>query len=71
MSDDAAFHVYRGEDGGGPPERLTDTPVTDRFFLDTTRDPARTYRYTVTAMDAADPPNESPASLPVTVAPRP
>ena len=56
----AGYVVYRADTEGGTPARLTQKPITDTFFLDTTVQPRRRYRYTVVAVDAAG--NASPPS---------
>ena len=58
-TDVAGYHVYRsGPDGTGF-ERLTESPVDQTSFTDAARDPRGAYRYAITAVDGADPPNES------------
>lgn len=58
-ADVTGYHVYRsGPDGTGF-ERLTRDPVEETVFGDAARDPRGSYRYAVTALDGADPPNES------------
>lgn len=55
------YVVTRSELGAaGTPERLTATPVVTPSFHDTTADPAKSYRYEVTAVDAKG--NTSPAA---------
>jgi len=56
--------VFRTEEGGKP-VRLTEKPITDTFFTDTSVQPRKRYRYTVIAVDTAG--NES-ASSPEAVA---
>lgn len=51
-ADLAGYVVFRAE-GGGAPVRLTEKPVTDTFFTDTSVQPRRRYRYTVIAVDTA------------------
>ena len=69
-SDVAGYHVYRsGPDGSGF-QRLTESPVEQTSYTDATRDPRGAYRYAVTAVDGADPPNESLPSDPRTANPR-
>jgi hypothetical protein len=40
--------------------RLTEKPITDTFYIDTTVQPRHRYRYTVVAVDSAG--NASPPS---------
>lgn len=57
--DVAGYHVYRsGPDGEGF-QRLTESLVDQTSYTDAERDPRGAYRYAVTAVDGADPPNES------------
>ena len=58
-ADLAGYVVFRAEEDGAP-VRLTEKPVTDTFFTDTTVQPRRRYRYTVVAVDSAG--NASPPS---------
>lgn len=64
------YAVYRSEAEGSGYERLTPEPVEAASFSDRGRDPETLYFYTVTALDTAAPPNESPRSAPVPVRPR-
>lgn len=64
------YAVYRSEAEGSGYERLTPAPVAAASFSDRDRDPETRYFYAVTALDTADPPNESPRSSPVPVRPR-
>ena len=58
-TDVAGYHIYRsGPDGTGF-ERLTESPVEHTSYTDAARDPRSAYRYAITAVDGADPPNES------------
>ena len=69
-TDVAGYHVYRtGPDGAGF-QRLTESPVDQTSFTDAARDPRGAYRYAITAVDGADPPNESLPSDPRTANPR-
>ena len=69
-TDVAGYHVYRsGPDGSGF-QRLTESPVEQTSYTDAARDPRGAYRYAVTAVDGADPPNESLPSDPRTASPR-
>ena len=69
-TDVAGYHVYRsGPDGAGF-QRLTQTLVEQTSYTDAARDPRGAYRYAVTAVDGADPPNESLPSDPATANPR-
>ena len=57
--DVVGYHVYRsGPDGTGF-ERLTRSPLGQTTFSDAERDPRGRYRYAVSAVDGAEPPNES------------
>jgi fibronectin type 3 domain-containing protein len=58
-ADLSGYVVFRGE-GEGAPARLTEKPVSETFFTDTTVQPRRRYRYAVVAVDAAG--NASPPS---------
>lgn len=64
------YAVYRSEAEDSGFERLTPEPVSGASFSDRGRDPEARYFYAVTALDGADPPNESPRSAPVPVRPR-
>lgn len=68
--DVGGYIVYRSEAEGSGFERLTPEAVAAASFSDRERDPETLYFYTVTALDTADPPNESPRSAPVPVRPR-
>lgn len=69
-TDVVGYHVYRsGPDGDGF-ARLTLEPVEETVFGDADRDSRGNYRYAVTAVDAADPPNESLPSDSRQVTPR-
>ena len=69
-TDVAGYHVYRtGPDGTGF-QRLTESLVEQTSYTDAARDPRGAYRYAVTAVDGADPPNESLPSDPATANPR-
>lgn len=68
--DVGGYAVYRSEAEGSGYERLTPAPVAAASFSDRDRDPETRYFYAVTALDTADPPNESPRSSPVPVRPR-
>jgi fibronectin type 3 domain-containing protein len=61
----AGYVVYRAETDGSPPVRLTEKPITDAFFTDTTVETRRRYRYTVVAVDSA---GNASAPSPETVA---
>jgi fibronectin type 3 domain-containing protein len=56
----AGYVVYRAEEDSAAPVRLTEKPITDTFFIDTTVQPRHRYRYTVVAVDSAG--NASPPS---------
>jgi hypothetical protein len=63
--DMAAFRVYRAvAEGEFVP--IAEVPADDPSFLDREVVPATTYRYRITALDGARPPNEGAASEPVT-----
>ena len=69
-ADVVGYHVYRtGPDGAGF-QRLTESLVEQTSFVDAARDPRGGYRYAVTAVDGADPPNESLPSDPRRANPR-
>ena len=59
VADLAGYVVFRTE-GDAAPSRLTEKPVTDPFFTDSSVQPRRRYRYTVVAVDSAG--NSSPVS---------
>ncbi len=65
----AGYHVYRAGQSG-PFRRLTGTPVERADFRDVDREPELVYRYQVTAVDTAQPGNESAPSDSVVVRPR-
>jgi len=48
----AGYVVFRAE-GDAPAVRLTEKPIADAFYSDSAVAPARRYRYTVVAVDAA------------------
>ncbi len=57
--DVVGYHVYRsGPDGSGF-QRLTQSAIEQTTFGDGARDPRGAFRYAVTAIDGADPSNES------------
>jgi hypothetical protein len=56
----AGYVIYRADTEGGTPVRLTEKPIADAFYTDTTVQPRRRYRYTVVAVDTAG--NASPPS---------
>jgi len=60
----AGYRVYRRTDEGGEPVRLAELPADLPFHLDGDVTPGVRYTYTVTAVDDASPPNESPHSEP-------
>lgn len=66
----AGYHVYRSPAGGSAFGRLTESPVEIPVFADSDRDPQLAYHYAVTAVDGADPPNESRPSEAAVVNPR-
>lgn len=51
-ADLAGYVVFRAE-GEGAAVRLTEKPISDTFFTDTSVQPGRRYRYTVVAVDLA------------------
>jgi fibronectin type 3 domain-containing protein len=53
------YHVYRTGPGGEGFQRLTLSIIGRTSYTDSERDPQGRYRYAVTAVDGADPPNES------------
>jgi len=55
------YRIYRA-DGDGELHRLTEDPVQATSWTDTTAAPDIVYSYSVTAVDGAQPPNESPKS---------
>jgi len=58
-----AYHVYRTREGSeGGSKRLTEKPVAVPRFKDEAPKAGQRFRYTVTAVDAAVPPNESSPS---------
>jgi hypothetical protein len=56
------YLVLRGEAPGDTLSPLTETPITDTSFLDTTARRGRTYIYEVVAVDRSTPPNQSAPS---------
>lgn len=56
----AGYVVYRAEGDSAAPVRLTEKPITDTFFIDTSVQPRHRYRYTVVAVDSSG--NASPPS---------
>lgn len=66
----AGFHVYRSGPGDAEPLRLTGEPVRIPAFDDVDRDPWTAFSYSVTAVDGADPPNESRPTRPTPAVPR-
>jgi hypothetical protein len=63
-SGEADLHGYRiyRRTGGGEYERIGETGATETSFADGTAGKGVRYDYTVTAVDGAEPPNESPRS---------
>lgn len=63
------YHVYRSHNGGGSYEKINSEPVkgveTTLIFSDSEVNPAETYFYAITAVDASD--NESDPSSPVRI----
>jgi hypothetical protein len=62
----AAYGIYRAV-GSGPFIRVATALVGNTTFVDRDVRPGTTYRYTVTAIDDARKPNESPRSNEVTI----
>ena len=58
------FRLYRRD--GGVSRLLAEVAADVTFHLDRSASPGTRHTYTVTAVDGADPPNESDASPPVT-----
>jgi hypothetical protein len=58
----AGYRVYRRMLPDGPWERLTAEHLTATTWVDTTVEPGERYAYAVSAVDFAEPPNESPRS---------
>lgn len=56
------YLVLRGEAPGDKLSPLTNAPITDTSFLDTTARRGRTYVYEVVAVDQSTPPNQSAPS---------
>ena len=63
-SDVKGYHVYRTEKPGGAWQKLTDRPVPETVYLDTTAASGVSWRYAVTAVDGAG--NESAKSADAT-----
>jgi hypothetical protein len=62
VSDLTGYRVYRAEREGGPFERLTQELVDVPSYSDQGLAPGKTYSYAVSAVDGAEPANESPRS---------
>jgi hypothetical protein len=58
----AGYLVYRASGRRGAFERVTPEPIQLASFTDRDLTPGETYRYVVTAVDSAEPPNESSRS---------
>jgi hypothetical protein len=56
------YRIYRAEGVDGELRRLNEEPVQATSWTDTTAAPDIVYSYAVTAVDGAQPPNESPKS---------
>ena len=56
-TDVAGYHVYRS--GRHRLPAPDGSPVEQTSYTDAARDPRGAYRYAITAVDGADPPNES------------
>ena len=63
-ADLGGYLVYRALEPEGPFEQLTAEPIDLASFTDQSVEPGVTYHYTVSAVDRAEPPNESPQSQP-------
>ena len=57
--DFGGYHVYRTMEGSAGRERLTETPIREERYSDRSALPGVRYRYEATAVDTAEPPNES------------
>jgi len=60
------YYVYREAEGSKDKVRLTDEPVRYITYRDDTVEAGKVYTYFVSAVDNAEPPNESPLSAPAT-----
>jgi len=65
VKDLKGYHVYREDEGAGMAVRLTEEPTRHLTYRDET-DTSVSHTYFVSAVDVADPPNESPRSEPAT-----
>jgi hypothetical protein len=61
-TDLGGYLVYRSEDDDGPFELVTEQPVPLASYTDRTAEPGILYYYRVSAVDRAEPRNESPHS---------
>ncbi len=61
-ADLGGYLVYRSDDAEGPFEPVTEQPVPLASYTDRTTEPGVVYYYRVSAVDRADPWNESPRS---------
>lgn len=59
------FFVYRADKRRGPFELLTKEPIRLPSHTDSDLSPGQTYFYAVSAVDSAEPPNESERSSPI------
>ena len=59
------FLIYRADKKRGPFELLTKEPIPLPSFTDSDVSPGETYFYAVSAVDSAEPPNESEPSSPI------
>ena len=64
------YNIYRRQDPYAEWEKINPTIVQDTFYRDTTVQPGRVYYYSLTAVDKASPPNESPKTTPLQVVAR-
>src|SRR5207249_498986 len=60
-ADVAGYRIYRAE-GDGAFALAASLPASETTWTDAAVEPGRRYRYSVTAFDTADPPNESERS---------
>jgi len=58
----AGYRIYRRSAGESAPTRIGETPAAESSFIDPGAAPGVRYHYSVSAVDGADPVNESPRS---------